>query len=61
AGLLLLCSVLFIGVIPAMVFQACAADVPIDVRGILVVFFSGMICFIPLALFLRGVAKTGKV
>ena len=61
AGLLLMCSMLFIGVIPAMVFQALAADTPIDVIGILVVFFSSMICFIPFVLFLRGVAKTRKV
>ena len=61
AGLLLMCSVLFIGVIPAMVFQALAADTSIDMIGILVVFLTGMICFIPFALFLRGVAKTRKV
>jgi len=61
AGLLLMCSVLFIGVIPAMVLQALAADVPIDVIGILVVLLAGMICFVPFVLFLRGVVRTRKV
>ena len=60
AGLLLMCSVLFIGVIPAMVFQALAADTPIDAIGILVVLFAGMLCFVPFALYLRGVAKTDR-
>jgi len=58
AGLLLMCSMLFIGVIPAMVFQALSVDAPIDVIGILVVLISGMVCFIPFVLFVRGAAKT---
>jgi len=58
AGLLLMCSVLFIGVIPAMVFQALSADTPIDLIGILVVLVSSMVCFIPFVLFLRGAAKS---
>ncbi len=57
AGLLLMCSMLFIGVIPAMVFQALSADTPIDVIGILIVLISGMICFIPFVLFVRGATK----
>ncbi len=58
AGLLLMCSLLFIGVIPAMVFQALSADTPIDVIGILIVLISGMVCFIPFVLFVKGVAKS---
>ena len=58
AGLLLMCSMLFIGVIPAMVFQALSADTSIDVIGILIVLISSMVCFIPFVLFVRGVAKT---
>lgn len=58
AGLLLMSSMLFIGVIPAMVFQALSVDRPIDVIGILIVLISGMVCFIPFVLFVRGVAKT---
>lgn len=57
-GLLLMCSLLFIGVIPFMVFQALSANTPIDVIGILIVFISGMVCFIPFVLFVRGVVKT---
>ena len=58
AGLLLMCSMLFIGVIPAMVFQALSADIPINVIGILIVLISGMVCFIPFILFMKGVAKS---
>ena len=58
AGLLLMCSLLFIGVIPAMVFQALSAGKPIDVIGILIVLISGMVCFIPFVLFMRGAAKS---
>ena len=58
AGLLLMCSLLFIGLIPAMVFQALSAETPIDVIGIFIVLVSGMICFIPFVLFMRGAAKT---
>ena len=58
AGLLLMCSLLFIGVIPAMVFQAISAGASVDVIGILVVLVIGMVCFIPFVLFVRGVAKT---
>jgi hypothetical protein len=61
AGLLLMCSVLFIGVIPAMVFQALSANTPIDVIGILIVLISGMVCFIPFVLFVRGIAITRRL
>ena len=57
-GLLLWCSLLFIGLIPAMVFQALSANTPVDLIGILVVLVTGMICFVPFVLFVRGVAKT---
>ena len=56
-GLLLMCSLLFVGVIPAMVFQALSANTPVDLIGILVVLVTGMVCFIPFVLFVRGVAK----
>ncbi len=46
------------GVIPAMVFQSISDDKPIDLIGILVVLVTGMICFIPFTLFVRGVTKT---
>ena len=58
AGLLLMCSLLFVGVIPAMVFQALSANTPVDLIGILVVLVTGMICFVPFVLFVRGVART---
>lgn len=59
-GLLLLCSMLFIGLVPVMVIQALLKNAPVDVIGILVVLVSGMICFIPLSLFIRGAAKCEK-
>lgn len=59
AGLLIMCGLLFIGVIPAMIFQAIADNLPVDVIGILVVLITGMVCFIPLVLFIRGVRKSG--
>jgi hypothetical protein len=58
AGLLLMCSLLFIGVIPAMIFQALSAGTSVDLVGILVVLATGMVCFIPFVLYVRGVATT---
>ena len=59
-GLLLICSMLFIGVIPAMILQAISANESVNVIGILIVLVSGMVCFIPFLLFLKGVAKSKK-
>lgn len=53
-GLLLLCSILFLGVIPYMVVQPLLSDSPIDVIGILIVLVIGSVSFIPFALFVRG-------
>ncbi|HKZ86974.1 MAG TPA: hypothetical protein VJ793_25395 [Anaerolineae bacterium] len=53
-GLLLVGSMLFIGLIPVMVFQALASASPIDGVGIVIVLVMGSICFIPFALFVRG-------
>jgi hypothetical protein len=58
AGSLLMCSLLFIGVIPAMAIQALSTNTPIDLVGILVVLVAGMVCFIPFSLFVRGVVKS---
>ena len=58
AGLLLMCGLLFIGVIPALIFQALSAGTQVDLVGILVVLATGMICFIPFVLFVRGVTTT---
>ena len=55
AGLLLLYSLLFIGLITVMVFQGLFSASPIDVAGIVVMLVMGLICFIPFALFVRGV------
>ncbi len=55
AGLLLMCGMLFVGVIPAMVFQALTDNEPVDLIGILVVLITSLICFIPFVLYMRGV------
>ena len=57
AGLLLLYSLLFIGLITVMVFQGLFSASPIDVAGIVVMLVMGLICFIPFALFVRGAAS----
>lgn len=57
AGLLLLYSLLFIGLITVMVFQGLFFASPIDVAGIVVMLVMGLICFIPFALFVRGAAS----
>jgi len=61
AALLLMCSLLFVGVIPAMVLQALSVNTPIDLIGILVVLVTGMVCFMPFGLYVRGVAQSDRV
>jgi len=56
-GLLFVMSILFIAVIPIMVFQALLTGSPIDIIGILVDLISGMICFIPFILFTRSMVR----
>jgi len=58
AALLLLGSILFIGVIPVMVFSATYTNSPIDVGGIIQMLVMGMICFVPLGFFVRGILRS---
>jgi hypothetical protein len=60
AGLLLLGSMLFVGVILLMVFPALYTASPVDVTGIVFILVVGLICFVPLALFGRGIAKSER-
>jgi hypothetical protein len=53
-GLLLVSSMLFIGIIPIMIYQAISTSSSVDVVGIILVLIIGMVCFIPLGLFLKG-------
>lgn len=60
AGLLLVGSMLFVGVIFALAFPAVYTASPVDVTGIVFVLVMGLICFVPFALFARGIVKSGR-
>ncbi len=59
-SLLLFLSVLFIGVVPILIVEAVLTNNPIDITGIFIVLASGMVCFIPLLLFIKGINKATK-
>jgi hypothetical protein len=58
AGLLLLGSMLFVGAIFALAFPAFYTASPVDVTGIVFILVVGLICFVPFALFARGIVKS---
>jgi hypothetical protein len=60
AGLLLLGSMLFVGVIFALAFPVFYTASPIDVPAIVFILIMGLICFVPLALFARGIVKSER-
>jgi hypothetical protein len=60
AGLLLLGSMLFVGVIFALAFPAFSTASPVDVTAIVFILVMGLICFVPFALFVRGAVKSGR-
>lgn len=60
AGLLLLGSMLFVGVIFALAFPAVYTDSPVDVTAMIFILVMGLICFVPFALFARGIVKSGR-
>ncbi|MFW9967007.1 MAG: hypothetical protein ACFFEA_07620 [Candidatus Thorarchaeota archaeon] len=53
-GLLFQASMLFIGLIAILIIQPLIAAVPFALLDVLVVAVMGLICFIPLTLFIRG-------
>ncbi len=57
-GLLFQTSMLFIGLIAFLILQSILSDAPFVLLDVIVVFGMGLICFIPFALFLRGVVKS---
>ena len=57
-GLLFQASMLFIGLIIFMIVQPFLTSEPFLLLDVLVVFIMGLICFIPLALFVRGVRNS---
>ena len=54
AGLLLVYSMLFIGIIPVMGYRALYSGSAIDLVGVVMMLVLGLICLTLLALFLRG-------
>jgi hypothetical protein len=58
AGLLLLGCMLFVGVIFALVFPAFYDASPVDVPAIVFILVAGLVCFVPFALFARGIVKS---
>jgi hypothetical protein len=60
AGLLLLGSLLFLGVILTLAFPAFYSAAPVDGTAIVFILVMGLICFVPLALYVRGIAKSRR-
>jgi hypothetical protein len=59
-GLLFQASMLFIGLIAVLFLQPLLTDAPFPLTDIVVTLILGLICFVPLALFLRGVLSKGE-
>jgi hypothetical protein len=57
AGLFLVYCMLFTGSVVVMVFSALDTGAPLDLVGIVMMAVLAAVCFIPLALFLRGAAS----
>ncbi len=56
-GLLFQASMLFIGLIIVLLLQPFLTTAPFVLADVVVVFIMGLICFVPFALFVRGVAS----
>ena len=59
-GLLFQGSVLFIALIIFLLLQPVLTSTPFAIADVLVIFVMGLICFIPFALFVRGVISNRK-
>ena len=57
AGLLFQASMLFVGLIGFLLVQPVLTAAPFAMADTVVVFFMGLVCFIPLALFARGILR----
>ena len=58
-GLLFQASMLFIGLIIVLLLQPFLTTAPFVLADVVVVFIMGLICFVPFALFVRGVVGAG--
>lgn len=54
-------SKLMIGLIPIMIYQGASTSTPIDWIGILIVFVSGFVTFVPLIMFYGIVSRADSV
>jgi hypothetical protein len=57
-GLLLLGCMMFVGAVFALAFPAIYSGASVDVMGIVFILVVGLICFVPFALFARGITKS---
>jgi hypothetical protein len=57
-GLLFQASMLFVGLIAVLILQPILSEEPFLLIDVIIVFGMGLICFIPFALFARGVARS---
>jgi hypothetical protein len=60
AGLLFQASMLFIGLIAFLLLQPLLTDAPFALADIVVTLLLGLICFIPFALFVRGLVSVDR-
>ena len=60
AGLLFQASMLFIGLIAFLLLQPLLTDAPFALADIVVTFILGLICFVPFALFVRGLVSVDR-
>jgi hypothetical protein len=59
AGLLFQASMLFIGLLVFFVLQPFLTATPFPLKDFVMIFAMGLVCFIPFALFVRGVVSKG--
>jgi hypothetical protein len=57
AGLLLVGSMLLVGAVFALVFPALYTGSAVDVTGVVFILVMGLLCFVPFALYARGIVK----
>lgn len=59
-GLLFQVSMLFVGLIVLLLVQPMITDAPFVLVDLAVILILGSVCFVPLALFVRGVVSDGR-
>jgi hypothetical protein len=59
-GLLFQASMLFVGLLVFFILQPFLATIPFPLGNFVVILVMGLVCFIPFALFVRGVVLAGN-